>query len=66
MQKLFSVIIIGLVGYFLIQKRYRLLNSVLRNPFVRKYAISLLMKIPAIRNSMMSSVFGKSSNTIYQ
>ncbi|KAB7670032.1 hypothetical protein [Bacillus sp. B1-b2] len=66
MQKWFSIILIGLGGYYLIQKRYKFLNSILRSPYIRKYAIRIIMSIPAIRKTMMNNVFGKSKDTIYQ
>ncbi|HEO8418649.1 hypothetical protein [Niallia sp. FSL W8-0635] len=66
MSRVFSILLIALGGYFLFQKRYRVINSVLRNPFIRKYAVRILMSIPSVKRTMMNSVFGRSSNTIYQ
>lgn len=67
MQRWFSIILIGLGGYYLIQKRYKFLNTILRSPYIRKYGIRIIMSIPAIRRAMMSNVFGgKSKDTIYQ
>lgn len=66
MSRVFSILLIAIGGYFLFQKRYRVINSVLRNPFIRKYAVRILMSIPSVKRTMMNSVFGRSSNTIYQ
>lgn len=66
MSRVFSILLIALGGYFLFQKRYRVINSVLRNPFIRKYAVRMLMSIPSVKRTMMNSVFGRSRNTIYQ
>lgn len=66
MSRVLSILLIALGGYYLFQKRYRVINSVLRNPFIRKYAVRILMSIPSVKRMMMNSVFGRSSNTIYQ
>jgi uncharacterized protein YneF (UPF0154 family) len=66
MSRVFSILLIAIGGYYLFQKRYRFINSVLRNPFIRKYAVRILMSIPSVKRTMMNSVFGRSSNTIYQ
>ncbi|AYV67133.1 MULTISPECIES: hypothetical protein [Niallia] len=66
MSKVFSVLLIVLGGYYLFQKRYRVINTVLRSPFIRKYAVRILMNIPSVKRMTMNSVFGRSQNTIYQ
>ncbi|EOR21699.1 hypothetical protein A499_21850 [Niallia nealsonii AAU1] len=66
MSRVFSILLIALGGYYLIQKRYRVMNTVLRNPLVRKYAVRVLLSVPSIKRMMMNSVFGRSQNTIYQ
>ncbi|WP_312092193.1 hypothetical protein [Niallia sp.] len=66
MSRVFSILLIALGGYYLFQKRYRVVNTVLRNPFIRKYAVRILMSVPSVKRMMMNSVFGRSRNTIYQ
>ena len=66
MSRVFSILLIALGGYYLFQKRYRVVNTVLRNPFIRKYAVRILMSVPSVKRMMMNSVFGSSRNTIYQ
>ncbi|PKG25729.1 hypothetical protein [Niallia nealsonii] len=59
MPKIFSILLIGLSGYYLIKKRYRILNTVLRSRLLRKYLIKFAMNLPGLRNQMMSTVFSK-------
>ncbi|MBQ6448041.1 hypothetical protein KGR20_09040 [Cytobacillus oceanisediminis] len=66
MSRVFSILLIVLGGYYLIQKRYRVMNTILRNPLIRKYAVRVLLSVPSIKRMMMNSVFGRSQNTIYQ
>ncbi|MCB5235820.1 hypothetical protein AB1L07_17500 [Niallia alba] len=66
MSRVFSILLIALGGYYLIQKRYRVMNTILRNPLIRKYAVRVLLSVPSIKRMMMNSVFGRSQNTIYQ
>ncbi|UTI41720.1 hypothetical protein [Niallia sp. RD1] len=66
MSRVFSILLIVLGGYYLIQKRYRVMNTILRNPLVRKYAVRVLLSVPSIKRMMMNSVFGRSQKTIYQ
>ena len=66
MSRVFSILLIVLGGYYLIQKRYRVMNTILRNPLIRKYAVRVFLSVPSIKRMMMNSVFGRSQNTIYQ
>lgn len=66
MSRVFSILLIVLGGYYIIQKRYRVMNTILRNPLIRKYAVRVLLSVPSIKRMMMNSVFGRSQNTIYQ
>lgn len=59
MSRLFSILIIGLGGYYLIKKRYRWLNLLLRNQLVRQYLVNIFMNLPGLRNKMMNSLFSK-------
>ncbi|WP_445490428.1 hypothetical protein [Niallia sp. 03133] len=61
MMRIISVLLIGIGGYFLLTKRYRVMNVVLRNRFVRQYLIKLVMSFPGIRNKMMGTVFSGSA-----
>lgn len=60
MSKIISILLIGISGYYLFQKRFRVLNVVLGNTIIRRFFVSSLMNIPAIRNRMMGSVFSQS------
>lgn len=57
MSRLFSVIMIGLGGYFAYQYRYRLINVLFGNAFLRRVLVSSFMSLPGIRDRMMSSIF---------
>ncbi|MGP7816240.1 hypothetical protein [Niallia sp. 01092] len=59
MSRLFSIILIGLGGYVLIKKRYRIMNMVLKNSLIRQYLIKFVMNLPGIRDKMMSTVFSR-------
>lgn len=63
MPKIFSIFLIGLSGYYLIKKRYRILNTVLRSRILRKYLIKFAMNLPSLRNQMMSTVFSKPTSS---
>jgi hypothetical protein len=54
-----SIIISALlfIGYTVIKKRYRVLNSILRNPLVRRLAVRFAMQIPFIRQQFMGQAF---------
>jgi hypothetical protein len=64
MSKIISIFLIGISGYYLFQKRFRVLNVVLGNTIIRRLFVSSLMNIPAIRNRMMGSVFSQSPKPI--
>ena len=57
MLKVLYLILIAVGGYYLVQKRFRLLNFVLGNSMVRRFFVSSLMNIPAIRNRITGIVF---------
>lgn len=57
MRKLFSIIMIGLAGYYLFENRYRVMNGLLGNRFLRRLAVGSMMGLPGVRNKMLSSVF---------
>jgi hypothetical protein len=64
MSKIISIFLIGISGYYLFQKRFRVLNVVFGNTIIRRLFVSSLMNIPAIRNRMMGSVFSQSPKSI--
>lgn len=64
MARILSVLLIGIGGYFLFQKRYRFINMFLGNTFVRRLFIRAIMNIPGIKNRMMNSIFPPSPNPI--
>ncbi|MBD8069139.1 hypothetical protein [Bacillus sp. PS06] len=49
------LLIAGLYGVY--RYRYRIMNSVLGNPDMRKLFIRMTMSIPYVRNKMMSQAF---------
>ena len=57
MLKVLYLILIAVGGYYLVQKRFRLLNFILGNSMVRRFFVSSLMNIPAIRNRITGIVF---------
>jgi hypothetical protein len=57
MSRLISILIIGVGGYYLFQRRYRMLNVILGNSMIRRFFVRSIMNIPAIRNRMMGSIF---------
>lgn len=64
MSKILSIFLIGVGGYYLFQKRFRVLNVVLGNSIVRRFFVRTLMNIPPIRDRMMGSVFSQSPKPI--
>lgn len=61
LRKMFSIFIIGLAGYYLYENRYRVMNGLLGNRFLRRVAVSSLMGLPGVRNKMLQSVFSAPS-----
>ncbi len=59
MLKLLYLILIGIGGYYLVQKRFRVLNSILGNRIIRRFFVSFLMNVPMIRNRMTGFVFSQ-------
>lgn len=64
MSRILSIFLIGVGGYYLFQKRFRVLNVVLGNTMIRQFFVRSLMNIPAIRNRMMGSVFSQNTKPI--
>jgi radical SAM superfamily enzyme with C-terminal helix-hairpin-helix motif len=62
MARIVSVLLIGIGGYFLFQRRYRFINIILGNTVIRRLFIRTIMNFPGIKNRMMSSIFPQSPN----
>jgi hypothetical protein len=62
MRKLLSIFMIGLAGYYLFENRYRVMNGLLGNRFLRRLAVGSLMGLPGVRNKMLQSVFSGPSD----
>jgi hypothetical protein len=59
MPKVLSLILVGLGGYFLFQKRFRVVNFILGNTISRRLFVAAMMNIPGIKSRMMNFVFPK-------
>ncbi|WP_174734126.1 hypothetical protein [Mesobacillus harenae] len=57
LRRMTSYFLVGAAGYYAYQNRYRLMNGVLGNTWVRQRFVGSLMGIPGLRNKMMQSVF---------
>ncbi|MBT2693462.1 hypothetical protein [Bacillus sp. ISL-55] len=56
-RKIISIFMLGLAGYFVFENRYRVMNMLLGNRFLRRVAVGSIMGLPGIRSKMMDSVF---------
>ncbi|WP_246056062.1 sodium:proton antiporter [Alteribacter natronophilus] len=43
-------------AFFLYRTRYRIINAFLKRPWLRRLAVSSVMRIPAVRTRMLSQV----------
>jgi hypothetical protein len=57
MGRIVSIFVIGLGGYYFFQNRYRLLNFVLSNVWLRRFVVGSFLNMPGMRDKMMKSVF---------
>lgn len=57
LKKLASFILFSLAGYFVYQNRYRVMNGILGNAMLRRFAVGSLMGIPGIRQKLFQTVF---------
>lgn len=53
------ILMIVLAGLFAIMNRYKLISFILRSSFTRRFIVSSLLSMPAIRNKMMQMVFSR-------
>ena len=56
-RKMVSIFMLGLAGYFVFENRYRFMNMLLGNRFLRRVAVGSIMGMPGIRSKMMNSLF---------
>ncbi|MFB6465815.1 hypothetical protein ACE38V_03235 [Cytobacillus sp. Hz8] len=59
MSRWISILLIGIGGFFLFQRRYKLMNSVLAKPLIRKFFVSSFMNLPGVRNKMINTFFSR-------
>ena len=65
MGRIISILFIGLSGYFIFQNRYRAMNVIFRNAFIRRIIVSSVMGIPGVRDRLLSMVFPTGSAKLY-
>lgn len=65
MGRILSIILIGLSGYLIFQNRYRAMNVIFRNSFLRRIIVSSFMGIPGVRNRLLKMVFPTGSAESY-
>jgi hypothetical protein len=56
-RKMISIFMMGLAVYVLFDNRYRVMNILLGNRFLRRLAVGSIMGLPGVRSRMMQSVF---------
>lgn len=64
MSRILSILLMGLGGYFLFKKRFRLLNTILGNPMLRRVAVRTFMSIPGVKDKVIGSVFSQGPKTV--
>ena len=57
MKKMVSIFLLSFAGYFIYQNRYKVINSILGNALIRRFAIGSLLGIPGIRQKIFQTVF---------
>lgn len=57
MSRLLQILLIGTVGYWVIKNRFRVMNFILSNRWIRSFVVSQLMNVPFVRKNMMGAVF---------
>lgn len=56
-KRMLSIFMIGLAAYFLYENKYRVMNGLLGNRFLRRLAVGSLMSLPGVRSRLLQSVF---------
>jgi hypothetical protein len=59
MPKILLLVLMGLGGYYLFQKRFRVVNFLVRNTITRRLFVTAMMNIPGIKSRMLNFVFPK-------
>lgn len=57
MNRLLSMLVLGVGGYYAYKYRFRIVNVVLGNPTMRRLFVRSLMGLPFVRNTMVSTMF---------
>jgi hypothetical protein len=57
LRSLFRIIMLGGTVYFGFRYRYRLLNSILSNGFLRKFLVTSTLNMPGVRDKMVQGMF---------
>jgi hypothetical protein len=65
MPRIISFLLIGLGGYWVLQNRFRVVNMIMGNRFLRRFFVSSFMSLPYIRNQMMKTVFSGGNGSQY-
>mgnify|MGYP007126044449 CR=1 FL=1 len=60
---LFKTLILGVVVSSLIKNRYRIMNWVLGNRYIRKMVVSGTMSLPFVKQILMNSLFSNRERT---
>ena len=61
-RKMISIFMVGLAGYFLFENRFRVMNILLGNRYLRRIAVGSIMGLPGVRSKMLHSVFSGPSD----
>lgn len=59
MSRIITLFLLGLGGYFLFQKRYRVVNFIIDKPLLRRFFVTVAMNIPGVKGKIMNMVFPK-------
>ncbi|CAM3805804.1 hypothetical protein [Mesobacillus zeae] len=61
-RRLLTITFTLFAGYFAYQNRFRLMNSLMRRPGLRRLVVSSLMGVPWARKKLLGSVFAGPSD----
>jgi hypothetical protein len=57
MSMVVRLMIVAISGYFLYQRRYKVLNALMSIQGIRQIVVSLMMKIPGVREKFIHQAF---------
>ncbi|WP_462412219.1 hypothetical protein [Neobacillus sp. Marseille-QA0830] len=57
-----TIIMIGSLGFIVYRYRYRIMNILLGLSWMRRLAVSSMMRLPGVKQRLMGSVFGGPSD----